>query len=147
MYSVESALPIIATTTLLNGEAFNPNYPLPLFKAPIGTSTVTMTVTDEGGNSATASVSFYVAAAGGDKCYDDAQGWWNRGWVWTSDDFYHVLIDCADLDKFHRDRRDLENAHNRDYNWHKKNKEIGDNVRNRHGDIRKRVHGNWWNDD
>lgn len=140
--TVVDSVPIVATTTLFNGTPFNPSQPIPFFLAPLGTSTVTVTVRDANGLSATASVSFLITRPGGNQCFDEVEGWWNRGWVWTSDDFFHVLIDCSDLDHFHRDRHDLENDHNHNSDWKRHNDDISKGVRDRNGDMDKRIHKN-----
>ena len=140
--TIVDTFPIVATTTLFNGVPFDPTQPIPFYTASPGTSTVTVAARDSFGAWATSSVQFLITRPGGDDCYNEAEGWWNRGWVWTSDDFYHVLLDCSDLDNFHRDRHDLENSHNHDSNWKQKDKEVSDGVKDRNDDMDKRVHKN-----
>lgn len=140
--TIVDTVPIVSTTTLFNGIPFDPKQPIPFFSASPGTSTVTVAALDAGGLWATSSVQFLITRPGGDQCYSQAQGWWNRGWVWTSDDFYHVFLDCSDLDNFHRDRHDLENNHNHDSNWKQKDRDVSDGVKQCNDDIDKRVHKN-----
>jgi MBG domain (YGX type) len=140
--TITDDVPIVATTTLLNGKPFNPAQPIPFFLAPTGTSTITVGALDADGNSATSSISVFVTPPGGNQCYTDADNWWNLRWLWTSGDFYDVLTDCTNLNTYHQQRDNLQNDRNHNTDWDQQNKQISNNVESCNKDIESRVHGN-----